>query len=112
MGYERDRQDTIAEIARFIPSMPMGDIRAALWNASAAQRESEIGCSIERTERQEKLAEAASGRRDARMAELAARHGVKLEIHGDPRGCPYAFVLPDGREIRIPGRGLPARCFR
>ena len=112
MGYQKEREEFTAEMVRHFPTCSMRTISAFLRGASGAQRYNEITSSIDVGEKELARLERCDERRTARLVKLAESIGAKLEEGGDPRGCPFSVVTPAGREIRCPGRGLPARCFQ
>lgn len=112
MGYQNDREAFVAEFARHFPNASHWVATAFLRDASGAQRYNEITSSIDVGERELARLEKLDARRTVRIVNRAKKIGAKVEDGGDPRGCPFSLITPEGREIRVPGRGLPARCFR
>lgn len=112
MGYQSDREGFVMEFAKHFPKVGQDFAKAFLREASGAQRYNEITTSIDVGQAERERLEKADERRTARLVKMAASIGAKLEEGGDPRGCPFSIITPSGREIRVPGRGLPARCFR
>lgn len=112
MGYQNDREAFIRQFTRAFPAAPYHAAKQFLREASGSQRYNEITSSIDVGEKELARLEKADTRRDERMEKLAASIGAKLETGGDPRGNPYRLFNAEGVEVSVPGRGLPARCFR
>jgi len=112
MGYQQDREAFINQFARVFPKAPFSVALTFLREASGSQRYNEIASSIDVGEKELNRLELADERRDLRVTMLAASIGATIETGGDPRGCPYILKNSEGAEVRVPGRGLPARCFR
>lgn len=112
MGYQKDRTDFLFEFSRTFPHAHQGIARALLRDATGAQRYNEITSSIEISEREAARLEKRDNARTARVQRCAAMIGAKLDENGDPRGCPFVLIAPDGHKVYVPGNGLPARCFR
>lgn len=112
MGYQRDREEFFDRFAREFPGASIQVARLLLRDASAAQRTSEVLCSIEMSERAQARLEKLDAARDVRVAGRVKAIGGVLEVGGDPRGNPYGIKCPSGYVLSVPGRGLPARCFQ
>lgn len=112
MSYRREREEFLSQFARFFPKGAHSVALALLRESSAEQRYNEIASSIDVGERELARLERRSNARLLRVRAIAERLGGKLSENGDPRGCAFTIITPDGREIGIPGRGLPASAFR
>lgn len=112
MGYAKDREAFVAAFWRYFPASDGKDSGALLRAATSAQRYNEIVTSIDVGEKEMARLERADARRTERVRAICERIGATLEAIGDPRGHPYTLTTPDGRTLSVPGRGLPARCFR
>lgn len=112
MAYQKWREEFIAEFIRAFPKASYSVALALLRAATSEQRWNEIDCSIDVGEKEHDRLEKVSERRMGRVKALADKIGAGLDTNGDPRGCPFALIAPDGRKVYCPGRGLPARCFR
>lgn len=111
MSYRKWREEFIGQYMKFVPRANMADAQAFLRDATSEQRWNEISCSIDIGEAETARREKASDRRMERVASRAKSLGLGLETNGDPRGNPFTLIV-DGRQISVPGNGLPARCFR
>lgn len=119
MGYDKERSEFLQHFGREFPNARHEVALAFLRAATSEQRWNEIDCSIEISDRERARHEKASERRTARVAKLAKSIGSELITNGDPRGYAYLLKCPSGRSydwgqrgLGVPGRGLPARCFR
>lgn len=112
MGYQTERAQFLHQFGRYVSAGTHADALAFLRDASGSQRWNEILSSFDIGERETAKQERREERRDARVKARAERLGLALETNGDPRGNPYALKTADGRTLSVPGRGLPARCFR
>ena len=110
-SYQTWREEFIRDFARYVPKGTQSDALAFLRDASGEQRFAEIATSIDVGEKEMERLERASERRTERVKARCEALGIGLETCGDPRGSPYTLIV-DGRKISVPGRGLPARCFR
>lgn len=111
MAYQKWREEFLTDFAREFPKAGHRNALMLLREATAEQRWNEIDSSIDVGEKERARLERASERRMERVRIICERIGAGLQGNGDPRGCPFSIVAPDGREIAVPGRGLPARCF-
>lgn len=111
-GYQTERDTFLFLFAREFPQARIGDALALLRAATGAQRWNEIATSIDVGDAERARLERASQRRLARVRKIEASIGAALETSGDPRGNPYTLYSPQGTRVSVPGRGLPARCFR
>jgi len=119
MSYQRQREEFLVT---FGAEFPRADHRAALAllrEATGAQRYNEIVCSIDVGPAELARLERRDTARLFRVAEIARAIGAELIAGGDPRGYPFLLRCPSGRTydfggrgLGVPGRGLPARCFR
>jgi len=113
MGYQKDRESFIAEFTKYFPNAGYSVALAFLRDASGAQRYNEITSSINVGEKELARLAAQDEKRRSRVTALAGKIGAQaVTFNGDPRGCPFSIITKEGREVRVPGRGLPARCFR
>lgn len=120
MGYQSDREEFIERFCRAFPGAMHGQSLIFLREATGAQQSNEIECSIQETDQQRLRRERADERRIKRVELAANKIGAcRVEWNGDPRGHPFALVYRrdvNGKEtemrLSVPGRGLPARCFR
>jgi hypothetical protein len=119
MGYDKERAEFLQDFGREFPNAPHNVALALLRAGTAEQRYNEITSSIDVGARELERLERASERRTERVRKLCERIGGKLIENGDPRGFAYLIECPSGRAydwgqrgLGIPGRGLPARCFR
>jgi len=117
MSYKKWREQTISELGHIGIGYDL-----AVWllrQATTIQRISEIECSIDvgeaELDRLQRRSDSAVARVTERLQEWGQGHTVSFQ--GDPRGCPFKITHRKpgesfDREIAIPGRGLPSRCFR
>lgn len=119
MSYQKEREEFIVQFVRLFPKARHSDAEYLLRQASAEQRWNEIDCSIDVGEREHDRMEKASERRIERTRKFCSSIGARLITQGDPRGYPLQIKTANDpsddeqtRGLGIPGRGLPARCFR
>ena len=118
MSYQKWREEFIVEVSRVFPSCSYHKATEFLRAATAEQRWNEIDCSIDVGKVEHARMEKRSERRMERVAKLAATIGARVNPNGDPRGCPFALIgvnndpMHNCVSVSVPGRGLPARCFR
>ena len=112
MSYQRDRDMTIAELAR--RNVPDESIRKLLRLATSLQRSAEINCSVPLTQQGVERWARRDESLEQRVRTIATGLGADVEFNGDPRGCPFALSWPSPAgpqfvrpEIRVPGRGYP-----
>jgi hypothetical protein len=112
MAYSKWRNEFLFQFARKFPNARMADAMTLLKAATSEQRYHEIDCSINVGEVELSRLEKASESRKVRVLELCERIGARLDHCHDPRGAAYTLIAPDGSSVAVPGKGLPARCFR
>jgi len=118
-SYAKDRESFISAMSREYPAITHAEILTLLRAGTAENRWNEIDCSIDIGDRERARQERRSENRLARVKAICDRIGATLNPNGDPRGYAYYITLPSGktndlggRGLGVPGRGLPARCFR
>ena len=113
MSYRKWREEAIYECALY--GISRVDTQALLTIANRRQVSNEIACSIPETDEQREKRERNDERVAARLHEIADRIGWTVDEGGDPRGCSVKLLRGKGQgqiTLYIPGRGLPARCFK
>ncbi len=112
MGYQASRDYFLTSFTRMFPEAPHGTALALLRAATSEQRYNEIATSIDVGAVELARLEKRSDARRERIAVLCNEIGADLEENGDPRGCPFRICFWTGIWLGVPGKGLPARCFR